>query len=501
MNKKPNKPVALIINIVVGLFIFIMGFSSKELNNANVLYQVYLDGEKIGLINDTKELYAIINDEQASIKETYNVDQVYPPKGFEVEKYISYDDNTTDVSNIYNQIKDKKTFTIKGYTITVASQPKDGKDGEVLYRINVLNKDIFEQAIHNLITSFVSQEEYDAYMNDTQIEIKDVGSLIENMYFEENISIKESYLSTEEKIYTNVDELTKFLMFGDNKDEKKYTVQKGDTIASVSEANKLNTKEFLLANPKFSNENNMLALGETVNVSLINPKLTLVYDMYIVEDNEVKYETETKYDDSKASNYKQIEVKGQNGIQRVAKRTQIINGIENQGAVIDKDHTYMVRDTVNEVVVRGRRATYYEIGTYYDDGTTWGWPTNYPYTISSPFGWRGGEFHDGLDISGTGYGSPIYAISGGIVRDVGFGGMVGGAAGLNVVIEHPNGYWSWYAHLSATYVKVGDQVSRKQKIGAMGHTGRATGTHLHLGVSIGQPYNGGKILSPQTLWK
>ena len=321
------------------------------------------------------------------------------------------------------------------------------------------------------------------------------------MYFEENISIKENYLNTDEKIYTNADELTKYLMFGDNNQEKKYVVQKGDTIASVSENHQLNTKEFLLANPKFTSENNMLAIGETVNVALINPKLSLVYDMYIVEDNEVKYETEIKYDDSKEASYKNIEVKGQNGIQRVAKRTQIINGIENQGAVIDKDNTYMVKDTVNEVIVRGRRASYYEMGTYVDDGTSWAWPTNYPYTISSPFGWRGGEFHDGLDISGTGYGSPIYAISGGIVRSVGYGGMIGGAAGLNVVIEHPNGYWSWYAHLSATYVQVGDQVARKQKIGAMGHTGRATGTHLHLGVAIGQPYNGGKILSPLTLWR
>lgn len=500
MNNEGNKSLAIIITLIMGILIFLVGFISNDYDNANTKYQVYLDGEKIGLINDTKELYAMINEEQANIKNEYNVDQVYPPKGFEVEKYITYDTETTQVSNIYNKIKDKKSFTIKGYTITISSNPTDEKDGEVLFRINVLNKEIFEEAINNIITSFVSAEEYDAYTNDTQTEIKDVGSLIENMYFEENISIKENYLNTDEKIYTNADDLTKYLMFGDDYQEKKYTVQKGDTIASVSENNKLNTKEFLLANPKFSSENNILALGETVNVALINPKLSLVYDMYIVEDNEVKFETEVKYDDSKEASYKNIEVKGQNGIQRVAKRTQIINGIENQGSVIDKDHTYMVRDTVNEVVVRGRRASYYEMGTYVDDGTSWAWPTNYPYTISSPFGWRGGEFHDGLDISGTGYGSPIYAISGGIVRDVGYGGMVGGAAGLNIVIEHPNGYWSWYAHLSAAYVQVGDQVTRKQKIGAMGHTGRATGTHLHLGVSMGQPYNGGKIIPPLTLW-
>ena len=501
MNNNSNKSIAIIITLIIGVLIFITGFITKENDTAKLKYQIYLDGEKIGLINDTKELYAMINNEQASIKDTYEVDQVYPPKGFEIEKYISYDEETTNVSNIYNKIKDKKSFTIKGYTITVSSQPTKEKDGEVLFRINVLNKEIFEEAIHNVITSFVTAEEYNAYMNDTQIEIKDVGSLIENMYFDENINIKENYLNTDEKIYTNADDLTKYLMFGDDYKEKKYTVQKGDTIASVSENNQLSTKEFLLANPKFTSENNMLAIGETVNVALINPKLSLIYDMYIVEDNEVKYETEIKYDDSKEASYKSVQTKGQNGIQRVAKRTQIINGIENQGSVIDKNNTYMVRDAVNEVIVRGRKASYYEMGTYVDDGTSWAWPTNYPYTISSPYGWRGGEFHDGLDISGTGYGSPIYAISDGIVRQATYGGMVGGAAGLNVVIEHPNGYWSIYAHLSATYVHEGDHVSRKQKIAAMGHTGRATGTHLHLGVSMGQPYNGGKLISPLTLWR
>ena len=128
--------------------------------------------------------------------------------------------------------------------------------------------------------------------------------------------------------------------------------------------------------------------------------------------------------------------------------------------------------------------------------------TNYPYVLTSPFGWRGGEYHDGLDISGTGFGSPIYAISGGVVRASGYGGMVGNSAGLNVVIEHPNGYWSIYAHLSATYVNVGDTVSRKQKIAAMGHTGRASGTHLHLGISIGQPYaSGSRLIPPLTLWR
>ena len=87
MNKKG---VAFAITLIIGILIFLTGFITKDNNNANIKYQVYLDGEKIGLINDTKELYAMINSEQATIKDTYNVDQVYPPKGFEKEKQLKY---------------------------------------------------------------------------------------------------------------------------------------------------------------------------------------------------------------------------------------------------------------------------------------------------------------------------------------------------------------------------------------------------------------------------
>ena len=51
------------------------------------------------------------------------------------------------------------------------------------------------------------------------------------------------------------------------------------------------------------------------------------------------------------------------------------------------------------------------------------------------------------------------------------------------------------------YVKVGETVTRKQKIGAMGKSGVVTGTHLHLTISIGQPYaSGSKFINPMTLW-
>jgi murein DD-endopeptidase MepM/ murein hydrolase activator NlpD len=65
-----------------------------------------------------------------------------------------------------------------------------------------------------------------------------------------------------------------------------------------------------------------------------------------------------------------------------------------------------------------------------------------------------------------------------------FSGQTGGY-GTNVVVEHANGLRTRYAHLSAALVATGDQVSEGQAIGLAGHTGRATGPHVHYEVLAG----------------
>ena len=163
----------------------------------------------------------------------------------------------------------------------------------------------------------------------------------------------------------------------------------------------------------------------------------------------------------------------------------------------------------NEIIVKGTKKRQSSPGKVYpieiDTGIgAWAWPTNSGYIITSGYGWRSGYyggFHEGIDISGTGYGSPIYAALDGEVINAGWAGIVGKAAGYNVVIQHSNGYCTVYAHLSKVSVKVGQHVTRKQVIGAMGKSGAATGTHLHFAVYTGVPYHGGKSFSPWKLWQ
>ncbi len=85
--------------------------------------------------------------------------------------------------------------------------------------------------------------------------------------------------------------------------------------------------------------------------------------------------------------------------------------------------------------------------------------------------------HNGIDIADK-IGTPIYAAASGTVIISTISGWNGGY-GNYVIISHPNGTQTLYGHLSKDLVKVGDYVTRGQKIALMGSTGKSTGSHLH----------------------
>ncbi len=492
----------ILCSLLTILSIVLLGFSFiniEETEKPTSIYQVYLDGEKIGLINSKEDLYSLINKEQVEIKDEYKVDQVYPPKGFKIIKKNTYNENITTVEEVYDEIKNQKQFTIKGYTITIKSEI-EGAEPIYLY---VLDDKVFEEAVYNVITTFVGEERYHQFLAGEQPEIVDVGYIIERMNFKEKISIKESYISVDEKIYTDVHDLTKYLLFGENISSKEYIVKQGDTIENIALSNQLNVSELLIANDNISSEDMLLAIGQKVNVALIDPVLSLVYEEYVVEDVQQQYEKEIQKDSTKYNNYKKVVQKGVNGINRVTTRVQFVNGEQMAGAV-QVVNPQVIRPVQNEITVVGTKIRFTgngQTGSYVDTGDAWAWPTNSPYVITSHYGYRWGTIHDGMDISGTGYGSPIYASLDGVVYQAQWGGVVGKSAGYNVVIQHSNGYYTVYAHCAKVLVKKGQTVSRRQKIATMGRSGVATGTHLHFGVFYGGlPYNGGRAIDPRKLW-
>lgn len=490
-----------LVSIITSLIVIWCFTGETKYEEPGYIYQVYLDGEKIGLIDSEEKLYELINKEQIAIKDEYQVNQVYPPKGFEIIRTHTYDENLSTVKEVYEKIKEEKQFTIKGYTVTVKTT-EEGVEPTYIY---MLDEEIFNKAVTNVINTFITEERYDQYLTQTQPEIIDTGYIIEKMFFDDKITIKESYVSVDEKIYTTEEDLTKYLLFGDNINRQEYTVTQGDTIEKIAESHQLNVDELLIANDAIDSEDTLLAIGQTLNVALIDPVLSLVYEELVVEDVEQMYNLVVREDPTQYTTYNVVTQVGSKGINRVTKRVQFTNGEQNQGVAFIGDPVVIV-PAVDQITVKGTKRYSYSsnagTGSYIDTGQIWGWPTNQPSVITSHYGWRWGTLHDGLDISGTGYGSPIYAILDGEVVSAQYGGMVGSSAGYNVVIRHDNGYYSVYAHMSGMPpVRVGQWVTRGQRIGSMGRSGVATGTHLHLGLFYGKPYNGGYSVNPMRLYQ
>ena len=115
----------------------------------------------------------------------------------------------------------------------------------------------------------------------------------------------------------------------------------------------------------------------------------------------------------------------------------------------------------------------------------WQPPVQAGYTLTSEFGPRISptlgvvDFHTGQDIAAP-TGTPALATSQGTVAFVG----VDGGYGNLVRVRHANGVETYYAHLSAFNVQVGDQVNKGDPLGAVGSTGNSTGPHLHLEVRV-----------------
>ncbi|WP_300513032.1 M23 family metallopeptidase [Aliiroseovarius sp.] len=106
-------------------------------------------------------------------------------------------------------------------------------------------------------------------------------------------------------------------------------------------------------------------------------------------------------------------------------------------------------------------------------------PVKSAVRFTSGFGMRWGRLHAGSDFAGP-VGTPIYATADGVVVHAGWSS----GYGRLIKIQHEFGIETRFAHLSAIRVQKGQRVSRGERIGDMGNSGRSTGPHLHYEVRI-----------------
>lgn len=139
-------------------------------------------------------------------------------------------------------------------------------------------------------------------------------------------------------------------------------------------------------------------------------------------------------------------------------------------------------------VAEERKRLAQEQGRKYDGGI-FTWPAPSYSRISDEYGNRTHpilgvqQFHNGLDMAAPG-GSPILAAYDGKVVAADYSSSMGNY----IMIDHGDSLYTIYMHASALYVSKGAEVSKGDKIAAVGSTGRSTGNHLHFSVRLNGNY-------------
>lgn len=485
MNNKISISGVIFTLLISTLVVYMTLIFEPKKEKINEFYQVYLGGQKIGLIYSKDELYNLIDKEQEGIKKKYNVDKVYPPEGLDVEKVLTYKTNLKTAEQIYNEINDIDPFTIEGYEVTVKKDDKKNK-------FYILHKEDLDTAVRNTVLSFIKEEEYDNYLNGVEKGNDEEGRSITDIYFESDISIKKTYISTEEKIITDEDTLKMYFLFGTTNLTGTYKVKADDTIESIAYNNKLGVEDFLVANPDIKGENALLAVGQEVTVAAIEPVSNIIVESFETEMQKVEYDTEIEYDNKLSVEETYVKQEGSNGLSKVVYATKESNGVILDSQMVSED---VITEPTKKIVVAGAKGVYY-VG----NSTYWVWPTSKPYRISSCYSYRNHpirgqyHFHAALDITGT-KSKNIYAIQSGTVISAFNDNGYHQGAGNNVKIEHANNYVSQYMHLAKSLVKVGDHVEKGQLIGIMGRTGSATGVHLDFRV-----FKNGNNINPFSIY-
>lgn len=244
-----------------------------------------------------------------------------------------------------------------------------------------------------------------------------------------------------------------------------------------------------MSNPSFTNKNNLLFPGQEVIIGVTNPQIKVASVEHVVRDVEYNLEPEIRLDKEKLIGTEEVIQEAEEGIERITQKIKKVNG---SIVFVDPVSSEELKPATPKIIVKGEKKP-----TNIGDAKSWRIPVGKGWFISSNYEYRihpftnKRELHPAIDFA-IGYGANIYAANHGTVIFSGYNSSYGN----HIIINHNNGYYSLYAHLSRSIVSKGLDVQSGTLIGYMGSTGISTGPHLHLEVWTGEPFAGGSRINP-----
>ena len=241
-----------------------------------------------------------------------------------------------------------------------------------------------------------------------------------------------------------------------------YTVQPGDTVHGLAQRLGISPDAILSANPSLQGNPDLLQLGQELQILPVSGVLHTVGSgetlSSIAQRYRVSVEAITGYKDNNLSDPDSL---------RPGQRLIVPGGTWPWPAA---------PAVAASVAPPQADPAYQATGRFI-------WPTT--GVITQGVWWR----HVAIDL-GTPTGTPIYASDSGYVAEAGWSNV---GYGLQVLLNHGNGFKTRYAHMSVMLVRAGQWVKKGQKIGQVGSTGNSTGPHLHFEIikngTLQNPFN------------
>lgn len=286
----------------------------------------------------------------------------------------------------------------------------------------------------------------------------EVGIL--EMEFIEDVKLVENYVERDElsDIAAEVSEVTK-----EKETNKIYVVESGDCLSIIANDHDMKVAELLALNG-LESDNGFINPGDELIVAVPKPDLGLRIKMGEVYEEDYEAEPIIIENDSWYTTEQVVIEEGTVGHR------------ERNDAVIYENGMEESREMIHETIMVESKPAVIEQGTIT--------PPTYIKPLAggrftSGFGRRWGRQHKGVDWACP-VGTTIYASCGGVVLSAGYSK----GFGYNVLLSHPDGRMTRYAHCSKLLVSAGQSVEQGETLAKSGNTGNSTGPHLHFELFI-----------------
>ena len=445
---------------IVGAVIATMMFTGNHqqvaqastLATQNVVYRVYIDDEVVGLITDKGEYDNFVKQQQQELLKQYPDQVIIAPTNVRIEEEVTLLPITTiDNESVLKTIAKKANFTASTHMITI------GESHFAVEDANVVSNTLLE-----LMAYYTGEEELKKIMDiENPIQsLKESGSQYIGAKIVESIKVEASYAKPKEIL--TPEQTRRMMLYGQAEPKETVIFDEESSLWYIANDHGLTEEELLLLNPQVKDLKWADLLGMELDVTPIEPLVTVETEKEKVDISTISYETEYIDDETMLKGQSKIQQEGANG--EKLKRTKLVyeNGTQISSEVVEETQ---LSEPVKKIIVRGTKVV-----SGVGNGN-WVWPTT---SRSVTCGYLCYSGHYAIDIQAY-VGQPVYAADNGVVVSAGYSS----AYGYNTLINHKNGYYTRYAHLNSLSVSAGDTVQGGQTIGEAGNTGNSTGPHLH----------------------